>query len=655
MERKDIPLILGLFFIALLIRVAGISNVCMYIDEWTYWNHANLILANNFVPREEVFKYTNPFLSYLLAGVTLLFDGELNTLRIVSVIFGSLTVPFLYLFGKAMYDKRTGLLSALLLCFSAFHCQYSRIIYLEALTLFFITAFLYFFWLSQRSESNRKNLTYACLAGATMGLAFDAKYMSLFLIPAVLAYVLWTGRFNFKALLDKRIILMFIFAFLFFLPLLVSLYYCGVGLEPFYYQAFGRFEKASITGTAIRQISPIALLIGSIDDFLDIVALGAEMLPWSAIFKLSAMLLFIIVPLSYLTAVVNFEREGCFLIIPYLVFYAFVYFGCSKHHYYFIYSLPFYFVMLSHLTIRSFWYLKDYKFSKKILWTFIISLVTIMLFSYLATGITSPYWDHGDYVGIQEAMSYIKGDILKDGNEKPLVIGTLTMTKPIDYQIHKSKLNASVKPIVEIPDEYTTEKFEVNLDMIESLKSDYIVLMMSEYEYYFKEHVKKEMLKNYKLVFQTSQNSDSSSQKRPYNYLVLKRVPVKKDEMQSPAIPMEYSGEICGVVFDRTVPEEMKIGKVYTALVQIRNTGASRASFKVQVHSDRYTIFIEPGYEFVTLDSGESRTFKFRMVPLTEYKEKVFITVDLYGYYEMNYTSQKLKIDTFSDGVDIVK
>lgn len=653
MERKDILVVLGLFFIALIIRAAGVSNVCMYIDEWDYWNYANLILSNNFVPREEVFRYINPFLSYLMAGVTLLFNGELNTLRMVSVIFGSLTVPFLYLFGKAMYDRKTGLLSALFLCFSAFHSQYSRIIYLEALTFFFITAFLYFFWLSQRSEGkNRKSTTYAIIAGAMMGLAFDAKYISLFLIPAVLAYVLWTSRLNFKALLDKRIVLMFVFAFLFFLPLLICLYYTGVGLEPFYYQAFGRFEKASSTGTAIRQISPIALLIGSIDDFLYILALGAEMLPWSALFELSTMVLFIIVPLYYLIAVVNFERKGCFLIIPYLVFYAFVYFGCSKHHYYFIYSLSFYFVMLSHLAFRSFECLKTNKISKKnILWAFIISLVAITLFSSLITGITSSYWDRGDHRGIQDAMKYIKDDIRKGENEKHLVIGTFTMAKPMYYQVHKSKLNASVQPIVEIPGGYATEMFEVNLDMIESLKSDYIVLMMNEYEYYFKEHAKKELLKNYKLVFLTSPNSDSSSQKRPYKYLVFKKVSAKMDEMQSLEIPVEYSGEICGVVFDRTVSEVMKIGKVYTALVQIRNTGASRTSFKVQVYSDRYIIFIEPECEFVTLNSGESRVFEFRIVPLTEYKEKVLITVDLYGYYEMNGASQKLKIDTFSDGV----
>lgn len=201
---KDILIILGLFLIALLIRASDVSNVGMYPDEGQYHWKVNKILVNNWVPVAEVFNYNPPFLQYIEAGVTLLFGGELNTLRMVSVIFGSLTIPFLYLFGKTMYNRKTGLLAAIFLTFSSYHILYSRTIMLETPTIFFITAFLYFFWLSQRCEHGTKGMIYAAVAGAMMGLSFDAKYMAGFLVPAVPAYILWTNKFNFKALLIKR-------------------------------------------------------------------------------------------------------------------------------------------------------------------------------------------------------------------------------------------------------------------------------------------------------------------------------------------------------------------------------------------------------------------------------------------------------------------
>lgn len=657
MELRDIAIILGLFLIALVIRAAGVPDVCMYVDEQTYWYHTNLILANNFVPVEQVFKYTNPFLSYVMAGVTLLFNGELNTLRMVSVIFGSLTVSFLYLFGKTLYDRKTGLLSAFLLCFSAFHCIYSRLIYLEAFAMFFITAFFYFFWLSQ----SKQKIRYACLAGMMMGLAIDAKYISLFLVPAVLAYVLWTGRFNFKALLDKQIILIFTFAFLFFLPLLAGLYYTGLGLYPFQYQAIQRFEKVNIAGIAIHQLSPIELFVGAIEDFSDLLARGAAMLPWEAIFKLSVILLFIIVSLSYLPALLNAEKKDCLLIIPYISFFAFLYIGCSTHYYYLIYLFPLYFVMLSHLTIKSLKRLKNYKRSpKKIPWIFIILLVTIMLFSYLVSGITSPYWDTGDHVGIQDGLSYIKNDFISCKNEKHLVIGSLMTAGSVDYLIHLNKLNASVQPLFELTSKYAGKKYRVSLNMINMLKPNYILISANNYNFYFKKQYREELLKDYKLVFQSqpTSNLDSSPKTKPYNYLVFKRMHVEEEERDKrllSKIPKEYSAEICSDVFDRTTPEVMEIGKVYTALVQIRNTGTSRACFEVRVHSDRYTLFIEPPNEIITLDSGEYHLFKFRMVPLTECKEKVLIEVDLYKCYEVDGTCKTLKMDTFSDRVYIVK
>lgn len=643
MERKDIAIVAGLFFVALVIRAAGVSNVCMTVDEWTVWNKANLVLANSFIPPAQVFEYTNPSMPYLGALVTALFEGELNILRMISVLFGSLSVPFLYLFAKTMYDRKTGILSALFLCFSVYHCLYSRIIMLEALTIFFVIAFLYYFWLSEKQES----ITYACIAGALLGLAFDAKYISIFLIPTVLAYILWTRRFNFKALLDRRIVLMFVVAFLFFLPLLICLYYTGVGLEPFFFQGFERFVKAGGINVPLKEVSATALPVMVIDDFSDILARGSEILPWATIFRFSALILLPLTLLFYLPRLIKAEREGSFLLISLLTFFTFLFTVCTTHRYYLIYFLPFYFVMLSHLAIKSSECFKKRLSLNLILRRLVILLVTLMLLSYLVTGVTSPYWDRGNSAWTQDAISYINADVLKEGNEKMLVIGSLMYIKSLDYCVHLNELNASVEYIFEPASEYKGGKYVVTLDKIEMLKPDYIVLNEREYNAFFDKQLREGLYEDYKLALQ--------SQTTRCKYFVFKRMKEGGSEKQPPKIPEGYSGEISEDIFTRTVSGRMKVAAVYPILVQIRNTGDSSADFEVRVHSERYMLFVERGHEFVTLDSGESRLYKFRIVPLKESKEDIMITADLYTWCKVGELNKKVKIDTISDCVKLIE
>ncbi len=280
-EKIDYLIIICLLLFSFLIRASGGTKVPMYGDEWIYWIDVNRILASNFVPRADVFNYAPPFLSYIGAFVTLFFGGDLNVLRGISVVFGSLTVPALYLFGKAMYDRKTGLLSALFLCFSAYHILYSRILMQEALSLFFITAFLYFFWMSQNSI-DRKSKTYAIIAGAMLGLAIDTKWMSLFLVPATLTYVLWTGKFKLKALLDKRLVLIGIFALLLFLPLLISLFYTGVDFNGMTYYINEKYSKKSPISQRVSSNSISGLFEKAMDNISGLLMYGSDLLisPW---------------------------------------------------------------------------------------------------------------------------------------------------------------------------------------------------------------------------------------------------------------------------------------------------------------------------------------------------------------------------------------
>jgi len=649
-EKKDILIIISLFSAALLIRVANVSNPNLLMkDEMIYWSIAISILANNFAPTSEISGYPSPFLPHIMALIIPFFGGDLNTLRIISVVFGSLTVPMLYLFGKAMYDRKTGLLSALFLCFSAYHCLYSRIFKLEAFTLFFVTAFLYFFWMTQCSE-DRKSMTYAIIAGAMMGLAIAAKYLPAFLFPAVLIYAFWTGRFSFKALMDKRIMLTLVFALLFFSPMLLWWYYADLGLDPIF-SAIWKYEKMPRTGEIwLPQYRVIEHPLSEIFargmwKITEMFSWGAKILipPWRISFELSAFLLLPITLFSYLPNFINREKKASFLMIFFLSLIIFL-LPFSPCQYYLIYSFPFYFVMLSHLAVKSFEYLWKENSRKNILRVFIILLTTVMLFSSSFTSVTSPYWEDSDFRWLKDSIDYIKSDATRvcDGD---IVIGC-TIPRDVaeyhvpDYYIYLSGLNATTIPILKHVGRY---EIRIELRDISKLKPDYILMTERMHDYLFYETSQMDIFDDYNIVFHSE-----------YYYFPGGFV-FKRKDMQPPESPPPMNGEsgkISRDIFSRSIPSVMDVGKVYTALVKVKNTGDSNADFIVKVYSEKFIIFVEEGSgRTINLDKGSSRVLKFKIVPIKEYTGKLPIIVDLYA----KHGGANRKVDSFIDYIYLIK
>ena len=626
--NKDLPIVISLFSVAFLVRIVNISNVPLYGDEWIYWDYTNKILASNFVPRADVFSFSPPFLSYIGSVFTLLFEGDLNVIRMISVFFGSLTIPLLYLFGKAMYDRTTGLLAALFLCFSAFHILYSRLFMLEALAIFFITAFLYFFWLSWQSKHEKKKTNYACIAGAMMGLAFDAKYISVFLVPAIPLFVLWTQKFNFKSLLDKRIILIYIFSFLFVLPLLISLFYTGVGFHGMFYYSGGEFGKQSLTTRRVSDIPPDELIQRTIEKLSKVFTWGSQILisEWKSIFIFSGILLCIITLFSYLPGVIRREKRSCFLIILSLGLSMIVFISGRQLHY-LMYYMPFIFVMLSHLTIKSFEGLKKENSYKNSFRVFIISLATIMLFSYIVVGATASYWDKGDYnPWVENAADYIKRDAIRNGYGGQIIVGLLTTPNIMDYPLKLRDVNASVLLFLNFTTaSYATQRDEVDLESIKIIKPTYLVISGDQYKFYFTETVKRNIYEDYRIV--------SIIQTYPDIGFVIKRKNIQSSSTSFP-VNITEDKKISQEVFttnmlDVNMPDVMKIGDVYTAFIKLKNTEDSRMNFRVWIHSDEYTIFVDKGIYNVTLDRGSSSILEFKIVPIKEHIGGLPIMVDL--------------------------
>lgn len=640
MEKKDYLIIIGLFFIAFIIRVSGGSNISLYADEWIYWIKTNRILASNFVPRADVFDYSPPFIEYISAVVTLVFDGNLSVLRMISVFFGSLTVPVLYLFGMAMYDRKTGLLSALFLCFSAYHILYSRIIMLEALTLFFITAFLCFFWLSQ-DFNNRKNTTYSIVAGALLGLAIDAKWISLFLLPVILTYILWVSRFKLKALMDKKLFIIFIFAFLFFLPLLLSLYYTGVGLSGLMHYIDGKFEKQAGVSFRVSDFPVSELFIRGTKNISGILGYGIDLII-SPLLTDILFVLFVLVLFSYFRGFLTKEKRTSFLMIPFFYLFILV-LGSAANKHYLLYIFPFYYVMLSHIILMSIREVKKVNSKKNILNFFIILSALLMLFSYIITGITSSSWDQGDFhPWVKSALDYIEKDIIKNRYGGDILIGTFTpIVETVSYPVYLKGLNVSTTTVFKKGGKFSKERLDVDLEKINKKAPIYLIVPKRDYDYYLIGDIKKEIFKDYDMAFHI--------QTYPVEAFILKR-----KNMQSPEsefLKNGINGSIYPDLFKNSLPDMMAIGKTYTGLVEVRNTGNTRLNYSINVHSDEFILFVDDGFRRETLDIGSSSVFKFKIVPFQEYRGKLPITVDLYAEYVENKKWKEHKVDTVSDFV----
>ena len=624
-NKTDFLIILCLFLIALLLRVLDVSNVSMYPDEAQYHWKVNTILINNWAPVAEVFDYNPPFIQYIEAGVTLLLGGNLNTLRIVSIVFGSLTIPFLYLFGKTIYNRKTGLLAAFFLMFSSYHILYSRTIMLEIPTIFFITAFLYFFWLSQQCESESKSILYAAVAGAMMGLAFNAKYMSAFIIPAIPAYILWINRFKFKLLMDKKIYLIYLVAFLVVLPLLFLLFHTGVGIHAISYYTEGRFEKQ--TSTSNRALSmPISdLFLLTLEKMQEVLSWGAVTLTsmWNDIFLVSSILLFTITLFYYLYGFIHRDKKDSFFVISLgMVGILLVISAAYKH--YLLYVLPFYFVMVSNVAITSLESLLKERSYKNIYRVFILSLTAIILLSYFVTGSTSYHWDEGEYSWAKSSVEYIKNDYIRDGLEGQILIGKITLSGIVENAIYLNGLNAQSFTVLKEGGKYSNKVAEVNLGTIDTLKPDYLIVDKDKYPFYFTPSVAEVIFKNYNIVFY--------SPTYPYGSIVFKKINKQQNEVLLP--PAYKNGEISKDLFNRSVPDVMNLGQVYTLLVEVKNTGNTTMNFAVRAYSDNYTIFVDDGWRNVTLNEGSTNRFKFKIVPYQKYSEALPITVDLYARYE---------------------
>jgi hypothetical protein len=495
-----------------------------------------------------------------------------------------------------------------------------------------------------------EKMWYLVMAGIILGLAMDTKYISLFLIIAIFIVVLWVKR-SFRALIDKKIAIVLIVAFLFFLPVLISLYVTGVGAYPFLFHSIKRFELplSGIASGAIRNLPIWELIMRGIKDYLSILTYGYQNIPFYHLFRVSALILIPITFLFHAPQVIRAKHAESF-IIALILSIGIIVVGSARHKYYLIYILPFYFILLSNLAIKAFShfenrYQKRFSHCTNIFSIFIVLLVGIMCFSYVITGVMSP-GDRGENVGLQVAMAYIEDDIVKEGRESVIISSTL-WAEVIEHYIHLDKLNAASMFILKLGGRQK-KKIVLDMDTIRTFKPDYIIASESEYKGYFSGDEGREIFKNYRLLVTTKDV--------PLVFFVLKRIDeYPKNLTYFTCDECKVEGKICPDIFSASVPGVMTVGKRYTALVKIKNTGNLSANYTVSVHAPTDYIFVDDTIKYVTIDEGSVRTVEFGVVPLRECSRELLITAELYLVDHKEDEYKICMLDGTLDSIYIIK
>ncbi len=200
-----------IFLILILILSLLLSLVNLNQSLW--WDEAiNVVYAKSsefwwFVTKYPVGDFHPPGWFALLWVWGHIFGFSEISVRLPSVILGTATVWLTYLLGKELFNKKIGLLAALLMAIAPLHVYYSQEARMYALAAFSATLSFYFLC---RLTAGKKWAGLGFVISLVLVLSSD--YLAYLVIPAQIIYLIWIKK------LRKEILIKFLAAGVIFLP-----------------------------------------------------------------------------------------------------------------------------------------------------------------------------------------------------------------------------------------------------------------------------------------------------------------------------------------------------------------------------------------------------------------------------------------------------
>jgi hypothetical protein len=256
-SKNNTKYLILLLIIGITLRIILASIIGGSPDEMVYGVHSIGIINSGLLQEmteSPVWMYLTD-LGYKIFGITLLSS------RLLSIIFGSLTIIALYFLTKEMFNKKIALISSFLLTFSAYHIL-TTLTEMDIAMTFFIILSSYFLI----KYLKEKKINYLIVSIIVLGIGILMKSIGILFIPAYLcALILYPKIKNKQKILSRKTIkTILIFAaiiFIMVLPILTFNYilYKEKGLTDLQFSRFLSGENKGIYQSLSHTIQPFSV------------------------------------------------------------------------------------------------------------------------------------------------------------------------------------------------------------------------------------------------------------------------------------------------------------------------------------------------------------------------------------------------------------
>jgi len=199
---KEVLVVAGLLFLAFILRLIYLSQIegedpiRSGTDMRTYHNYAIQIINEGF-PKEPY--YYSPLYSYFVGTVYFIFGADPSNVRTVQSLLGILTLLFIYLITRKVFDKKAALYSLILAVLYGIFLCYEGTLLVETLSCFLITLAIFLLL-----EPLWRNII---LGGIVLGLAALTRANILFIMPFILCWMILDIKEPKKRIIAKFAIL----------------------------------------------------------------------------------------------------------------------------------------------------------------------------------------------------------------------------------------------------------------------------------------------------------------------------------------------------------------------------------------------------------------------------------------------------------------
>jgi len=209
----DNPVIKSFFFLfiiiagGLMIRIFALMDLSTTIytdfllwDERIYHNWAKEIAAGTFQSKS-VYEFA-PLPAYIMAIIYRLFSPDVFYIRLLSIVYGTLTCWLVYLISKELTNKKVAILSCVIACLYKPFIFYSIVPLKESLGLLLFALMSYLLikvispdYPSQQDKNINEtgNILRIGLLGLIVGMLLNVRPNAIVLVPVIIFLVLWYG------------------------------------------------------------------------------------------------------------------------------------------------------------------------------------------------------------------------------------------------------------------------------------------------------------------------------------------------------------------------------------------------------------------------------------------------------------------------------